>query len=81
MSIFGDDQLLQQAEAGPSSAQVVEAVIWLVDHAAQRGVPLRRGQIIITGARLGPMPIPPGRQIRATGGGLGEVHVVTPTRR
>ncbi|WP_103333279.1 2-keto-4-pentenoate hydratase [Pseudotabrizicola formosa] len=80
LEIFCDGQLLQRTETGPGSAQVAEAVIWLADHAARRGLPLRRGQIIITGARLGPMPIPAGPQIRATAGGIGEVHLHSDTR-
>jgi 2-keto-4-pentenoate hydratase len=39
------------ATAGASWATIVEALRWLASHAAARGLPLRAGQVIITGAR------------------------------
>ena len=76
MAVFCDDTLLQSTPGGATSAQVADAVIWLAGHAASRGLPLRKGQIVITGSRLGPMPLPNGRQVRATGGGVGEVSLL-----
>ena len=73
LTLFCDGQVVAETPGGASSAQVAEAVIWLASHAAGRGMPLRRGQLIITGSRLGPMPIPAGRQLVAKGGGVGEV--------
>lgn len=38
-------------DKGASWAAIVEAVRWLAGHAASRGLPLKAGQVIITGAR------------------------------
>lgn len=39
---------------------LAEAAQWLLDHAANRGLPLRPGTTVMTGARMGPMPFPLG---------------------
>jgi 2-keto-4-pentenoate hydratase len=51
----------------------LNAATWLARTLAQRGRPLRAGEVILTGA-LGPMaPLLPGSEIRAMVGGLGSV--------
>jgi len=76
LTLLCDGQVVAETPGGASSAQVAEAVIWLAGHAAGRGLPLRRGQVIITGSRLGPMPLPAGRQLVARGGGVGEARLL-----
>jgi 2-keto-4-pentenoate hydratase len=46
------------AHNGPSTAALLELVTWLANHATARGTGLRAGEVIITGARLGPCPVP-----------------------
>lgn len=76
LALFSDGEKIVETPGGASSAQVAEAVVWLAGHAAARGMPLRRGQIIITGSRLGPTPLPAGRRLLATGAGIGQASLL-----
>ncbi|UFN49297.1 fumarylacetoacetate hydrolase family protein [Roseomonas sp. OT10] len=55
-----------QDRGAPAGATILESLAWLAGHAAARGVPLRAGQVIVTGARVGPVPLPPGVSVEAT---------------
>lgn len=46
-----DGKPVHAVEKGASWADIVGAIAWLSGHAAERGLPLRSGQVIITGAR------------------------------
>ncbi len=59
----------------PTTGQTLEALCWLTDHAASRGVPLKAGDVVITGARLGPVSLQGVRDCRATIGALGPVAI------
>lgn len=61
-----------------STAAVLEAVAWLADHLAARGHGLRSGQCILTGARLGPVPVAPGARLHGIVKGIGEVSATIP---
>lgn len=57
----------------PTTEQTLEALCWLADQAASRGAPLKVGDVVITGARLGPVSLPGVRDCRVTIGALGPV--------
>lgn len=48
------------------------ALPWLVQHAHQRGLPLRSGDLVTTGSWSGITPVCPGDRIRACFPGIGE---------
>lgn len=68
-----DEQTVKAGEGGASWNDIVAALTWLASHAAGRGLPLRAGQIIITGARL----LAPLTGARMIDGTLGEWSSVT----
>ncbi|SMQ85314.1 2-keto-4-pentenoate hydratase [Devosia lucknowensis] len=46
-----DGKAVHSVEKGASWTDTLTAIAWLATHAHQRGLPLRAGQVIITGAR------------------------------
>lgn len=46
-----DGRPVHNVETGASWDDTVKAIAWLADHAEARGLPLKAGQVIITGAR------------------------------
>jgi 2-keto-4-pentenoate hydratase len=58
---------------GPDTAQVTEALRWLADHAAARRGGLRAGDVVITGARVGPFAVEAGTTVQAEIAGIGKV--------
>lgn len=71
LSLAGQDVSLKPNS--PTTRQTLEALCWLVDHAASRGAPLQAGDVVITGARLGPVSLHGARNCQARIGQLGPV--------
>ena len=61
-----DDQPVEAAETVQGPDDALSFLAWLASHAAQQGLPLRRGDLIITGARIGPLPLNGATRARAT---------------
>lgn len=59
----------------PTTERTLEALCWLADHAASRGTPLKPGDVVITGARLGPVSLQDVRDCQARIGRLGPVAI------
>lgn len=52
VSLSYDGKLVKEVSAGASWADILAALVWLAPHAEARGLPLKAGQTIITGARI-----------------------------
>lgn len=68
-----DGQLIATTPGNATTANMLDALAWLANHAAHRGLPLKKGDIVITGARIGPLPVTKGEAL-ATGEGLADVR-------
>lgn len=71
-----DDEIAGTTDKGAATIEVLDAVAWLADHTASRGWPLATGQIIITGARVGPLPLGGFAKIEAELTGIGSVSAI-----
>lgn len=78
LRLLADGREIAHTAGGASTAAVRDALIWLVRHAAGRRLPLRAGQSLITGSRIGPLPLPECRCLTAISAGVGEVTVEMP---
>ena len=74
MSMYLDGALAQASEGNASTENMLQSLSWLAGHAAARGLPLKSGDVIITGARLGATPFD-GNLATAEAPGLGTVSV------
>lgn len=54
---------------GSTTANALAALVWLANHAISRGLPLMAGTVIITGARIGALPLT-GRYLLLEGEGF-----------
>ena len=70
-----DGTFQHAAPLQPSTERTLAAIGWLATHAEQRGRPLKSGDIIITGARLGPFAVGLSSSVAAGAGLLGTVTV------
>lgn len=74
MSLHLDGARAAETMTGPTTQNLLSAIAWLARHAVTRGTPLTSGTVIITGARLGPVPFS-GRTAKAEASGLGSIAV------
>lgn len=77
MTLSVDGQLVAQVGAGPSQERMLAALTWLANHARDRGRPLRRGDVVLTGARILATPVPRQARILAQVQMLGTVELAT----
>jgi 2-keto-4-pentenoate hydratase len=72
MSLAFDSIEMQSTSGDATTENMLSALAWLADHAAARGLPLKAGDVVITGARLGPIALTTGA-VTAEAAGLGTV--------
>ncbi|HEX6347385.1 2-keto-4-pentenoate hydratase [Umezawaea sp.] len=73
MTMSRDDEVVSTGTGADCLGDPLLAVAWLAATARDRGRPLRRGEVVLSGA-LGPMvPVIPGDRFRAEISGLGDV--------
>ncbi len=70
---FSDGKLYSKGSGKDAYGGPLKALTWLANDAAQRGAPLRRGEIITTGTCTAPIPIFSGVEIEGKFEGLGKV--------
>lgn len=75
IGLFCDGRTIGATEGGATSESVLAAVAWLANHAAERCGGLRRGQVVLTGARIGPVRVSPQTLIDADFLDLGRVSL------
>ena len=47
---------------------LLKALRWMAEEATRRGRPIRKGDVVITGARIGPITVPPGKATASCAG-------------
>ncbi|WEK03755.1 MAG: fumarylacetoacetate hydrolase family protein [Candidatus Devosia phytovorans] len=72
LSMLVDGKEVQSTPGNGSTENTLTSLAWLANHAAARGLPLQSGNVVITGARLGPLPLD-GTNVVVDGGDLGSV--------
>lgn len=65
-----DGQSVIASEQSPTLSETADFLAWLASHAADQDMPLSAGMVIITGARIGPIPLGAAREAVATSGPL-----------
>ena len=71
---------MAQIDSGPSQDGLLASLTWLTNHARDRGKPLRRGDAILTGARLRSVVVERNAEVCAKVQGLGDVELSMCTR-
>lgn len=70
---FGESECAARTTGGNPAQDMWRLVGWLARHCSERGVPLRRGQIVTTGSCTGMIAAPVGRGVRGEVEGIGDV--------
>ena len=77
IELLFDGRQVAKADSGAHQDSMLASLTWLANHARTRGKPLRRGQIVLTGARIKPTPVERGVLVHARVNGLGTVELAT----
>lgn len=77
MELLFDGQRVAQACNGADQNQMLDALTWLANHARECGKSLRKGEAILTGARIKPVVVLQGVLVQANIRGLGTVVLNT----
>lgn len=64
-----DGKTIEAAEASAPMNEARDFLTWLSGHAKAQGTPLKQGDVVITGARLGPLPLGAAKEAHATAKG------------
>jgi 2-keto-4-pentenoate hydratase len=70
-----DGKEIRRAKAGTPGGHPRRLLAWLANHAAQRGHPLKKGDIVTTGSHTGMYDAPPGAHVTARFEGIGEASL------
>ncbi|ODT82409.1 MAG: hypothetical protein ABS76_07255 [Pelagibacterium sp. SCN 64-44] len=57
MDLLVDGTSIGKVTEGPTTERTLRSLAWLANHAAERGLPLKAGDVVITGARIGALPL------------------------
>lgn len=70
-----DGDCVQRTTGGNPAPELWRLIGWLARHCSERGLPLRRGQIVTTGSCTGLTPVAAGAQVRGELAGIGSVSL------
>jgi len=68
-------EITKKVETGSAAEPVMESMAWLANHVAKYFGGLKAGDVILTGARIGPLPIAKGDVLEAIANGVAKVQV------
>ncbi|HVA12569.1 MAG TPA: fumarylacetoacetate hydrolase family protein [Stellaceae bacterium] len=71
-----DGKEIRRAKAGTPGGHPKRLLAWLANHAAARGRPLKRGDIVTTGSHTGMIDAVPGAQVTARFEDIGEASLI-----
>ena len=77
MELLFDGQRVAQTSNGADQNQMLDALTWLANHARECGKALRKGDAILTGARIKPVVVQRDVLVQANIRGLGTVELRT----